>query len=174
MNGTVRKRVLTRILFSQTVQQLAPRLLERLRQRRVVQDFRAGRVGAAAAATRGRDVDAFCRHLGARRKIPASLRARIARALQAYGPVCDQWRTHIKRCEEVFWEAPPDAPAPHAERERLHHDRRRLSHACQRPQALFDFLLRRRRFVAPVKFCVAPPGELRRLLHDELARPELL
>jgi pimeloyl-ACP methyl ester carboxylesterase len=162
------------ILSSATAKKIAPRLIEYIKERRIIQEFRIGRVGAAAAATSGCSVEAFLAHLGARRKITKAMHGRIARALEAYGPLCSQWRSHMQRCELVFWEAPADAPAPHAERESLHHARRRLSNACQRPAALFDFLLRSPRLVPPVKFCVPSPEELRKTFRDELARPELL
>ena len=174
MKSGVRKRILGWLLSSAMVKKIAPRLIESIKEKRVIEEFRAGRVGAAAAATSGCDAEAFLSHLGARRMVTRAMRVRVARALEAYGPLCAQWRAHIMRCEQVFWEAPADAPAPHAERESLHHARRRLSNACQRPVAQFDFLLRRPRLVPPVKFCVPSPDKLREEFRDEIARPELL
>jgi len=87
MKGGARKRLLGWFLSSTLIKKIAPRLIESIKERRIIAEFRTGRVGAAAAATNSSDAGAFLRHLGTGRKVTKAMRVRISHALEAYGPI---------------------------------------------------------------------------------------
>lgn len=155
------------------VKKTAPQLIEYIRAQRIIDEFRTGRLSAAACASIGQDVDAFLTNLGATRRISAEMRLRIQTALLDFEPIWRMWNERAERCEQVFWNSLPECPLSEHDRLALHRERRLLSEARLRPLTHFGFLIDKG-FVPAIKFSVPSPAQVFHEFHNALNNPEIL
>ena len=90
-----------RILSSSLLRKVAPYFIENLKSRRIVDEFRIGRVSAAASASIGKGVDEFLNRLGTTHRVSRSMRGRIHEAMKKFEPVWHAWNESVTRSEDV-------------------------------------------------------------------------
>ena len=157
MTWSLKKALRSRILSSSLVRKVAPYFIEQLKSRRIVDEFRIGRVSAAASAAIGKNVDEFWHKLGASHRVPRSMRGRIQKAMKGFEPAWRAWNETVIRSESVCWDSAAVCSLSENARLKLYHERRAMSEARLRPLEHFGFLVNRR-FVPAIKFNTRNPN----------------
>jgi hypothetical protein len=125
-----------RIIESPVGRLLHSRLFERLKVSSVDREFSVLRARATADLT-GADVDAFFDELGATEPVDASLRGKMAEALESHQRAKSEYERVAAEWDDSFW-GPGDSTV--AERTRLEKERRGAGGRWVSPQRTFKFL----------------------------------
>ncbi|MBI1926436.1 alpha/beta hydrolase family protein [Candidatus Poribacteria bacterium] len=137
------------------------------------EEFKIGRVGAAASVTLGGSVDDFLRELGVPTNMVRNMKEHLEVALAQYAHACRERNDVIQRWESVFWSKGAKNTFTHKDLVALEIERRVKSERCVKPVNIFYFLAKAP-FIPMVKFHVPSPVEVNARWAHEIANPNLL